>query len=168
MMTKRTRKLSVTGVVLAGGLLLLGGVFWWYSRSAPAFRFLGDQRPVSHRQYQNRRLDTYTLAGEFESVCAEISSELSRVGCVEVTPPLISNFYREFSRPGFNRIIVRVHRGKFERLNEYTLTTTGEGGVTVEVGRGRPGLWEYLSNRLPGRASPPPGPGPPTEVKPGR
>ena len=103
-MTMCVKRLSVAAVVLAAGVLVLGGALWWHWRRMPTFHFLRGQQPVSHQRYAHGRLDTYCLAGEFESVCAEISQELSRVGCTDVSPPLIRSFYREFSRPGFNRV----------------------------------------------------------------
>ncbi len=162
-MTTRVRRLSVAAVVVGTGLVVLGGAFWRHWRRVPTFGFLRGQRPVSHQRYVHGRLDTYCLAGEFESVCAEIGREVSRVGCADVSPPLISNFYREFSRPGFNRIVVRVHRGISEGMSESAMTVAGQGSVTVEIGRSRPTLWEYLLDRLPDRT---PASGPATGIKP--
>jgi len=162
-MDKRVIWMSAAGGILACGLLMFGGALWWHARSTPAFRFLRDQQPVQHQRYTNSRVDTYTLAGEFESICAEISQELSRIGGVEVSPPLISNFYREFWRPGFNRIVVRVHRGKFERKDARVILLADRGTwVTVEVARSRSPLWGYLWDRLIRRAAPSPASLPPT------
>ena len=44
-----------------------------------------------------------------------------------------------------------MHRGICEGVSESTITMAGEGSVTVEIGRGRPTLWEYLLDRLPDR-----------------
>jgi len=167
-MTRHMTRLFAAGGLLAGGMLVLGMALWWHARSTPVFRFLRDQQPVDHRRYPNSRVDTYILAGEFESVCAEISQELSHIGGVEVSLPLISNFYREFSRPGFNRIAVRVHRGKFELRGKYNVFSDTGSWVTVEVAHSRLPLLGHLRDRLARRAPASPGPSPPTGARPQR
>ena len=81
--------------------------------------------------------------------------------------------YQESSRPGFDRLFVRVHRSQFELIDEYGTGIIGgrdwawREWVTVQVEWGRPALWEYLLNWL-RRRRPPPSPSPTTGVTPGR
>jgi len=101
------------------GLLVLTGAFWWHSRRARAFQFLGDERPVHHTAYPTGSMDIYSFPGEFESVCAQASRDLRRAGFTDVTLPELDNLCREFRRPGLNRITVHMRRGQFEKEMAY-------------------------------------------------
>jgi len=160
-MTKRMKRLSVAAVV---GLLVLAGAFWWHSRRARAFEFLGDEQPVVHREYPTGSMDIYSFPGEFESVCARASRDLRRAGFAGVTLAGLEDAHREFRRPGLNQITVHVQRGRFEKEMAYVrYYSISSRWVSVEVSQTRLSLREYLAEVLRPRRPPPP---PPPLLKP--
>lgn len=156
-MTKRMRRLLVAVVGLAGGLLMLVGAFRWHSGRTPAFRFLGDQRPVYHTWSQDASMDIYAVPGEFESVCAEVSKRLLCAGFVDISFPDLGNRYREFTLPGLDRIAVYVRRETFGKGTEYVSYYRDVPClVSVEIAQSRQSLRRYLSQPLRRRIPPPP------------
>ncbi len=151
-MTTCVKRLSIVSVVVTGALLVPGAAFFrWYLQRAPTFQFLGDQQPVHQVRHQESRTDTYTFSGEFESVCVQISEELSRIGYVESNPGGEDrDTCQTFSRLGPRGAMVIVHRGKFEPTSEQVVGADGSmrDWVTVQVAYNRPALWKYVLKRL--------------------
>jgi hypothetical protein len=150
----------VAVVVLAGGLLMLAGVFWWRSGRTPIVRFLSGQQIVYHHAHREGSVDIYCWPAEFESLAAQAREELLRAGFVEVS---VRNHYGlAFSRARPRQVIVCLHHAQFVQATDGTWGWYGvPGWVAVEVRYGRlapfqdPGyLWHRV--RSPKLSFPPP------------
>jgi hypothetical protein len=143
-MTKRGKKLFVTVVVLAGGLLMLAWALWRRAGEAPVLGFLGDQQAVYHVEARGGRIDVYSWPADYESVATEAAKELLQVGFEGISGPANPN-YRMYVRPGPHQIVVRVRRAKLEKATgisrEYSNTP---GWVVVDVEQIHYRPFEYL------------------------